>query len=221
MIQIYNVAKRYSGRQSALENITLKVGKGEFVYVTGPSGAGKSTLLKLLYAAERPSRGQILLNGRNISRIKGRAIPHMRRQLGIIFQDFKLLHRRTIFENVAFPLEVQGYARHQVSRRVYDTLKRVGLEHRLQNYPLELSGGEQQRITIARALVNNPPIVLADEPTGNLDSDTADAVLALLRQAHAYGTTVVVATHDENHLQQYPHRTLYLENGTMVADEAL
>jgi cell division transport system ATP-binding protein len=193
--------------------------KGEFVYLTGPSGAGKSTLLKLLYCAERPSRGQILIDGRNITRYGPGRIPHLRRNLGIVFQDFKLLLRRTIFENVSFPLEVQGHKRFEISKKVYNALKQVGLEHRLNHYPLQLSGGEQQRVAVARALVVDPTILLADEPTGNLDPDVTIDIMELFKGANARGTTVLMATHDRMLIDKFPRRVVTLDSGRLVKDD--
>ena len=218
MIQIYNVCKAYQKDSAALEDITLKIAKGEFVYLTGPSGAGKSTLLKLLYAAEKPNRGQILINGQNLTRMGIHRISLMRRRIGVVFQDFKLLNSRTLFENVAFPLEVQGKKRYEVSKKVYQALKLVGLEHKLQRHPLELSGGEQQRVAIARALVVDPLVLLADEPTGNLDPEATLAVMELLRGANARGSTVLLATHDRDMIQRFPRRVVSLESGRLVDD---
>ena len=219
MIQLFNVTKSYEREQCALTDITLQIGKGEFVYLTGPSGAGKSTLLKLICCAERPSRGQILMDGRNITNLGDRAIPYLRRNLGIVFQDFKLLTRRTVFENVAFPLEVQGRRRMEISKKVYQALKQVGLEHRLSHYPLQLSGGEQQRVAVARALVVDPLVLLADEPTGNLDPDVTLDIMELFKGANARGTTIIMATHDRGLIWQYPRRVLTLEAGRLSGDE--
>lgn len=219
MIQLYNVSKAYLRDQYALNDVTLKVEKGEFVYLTGPSGAGKSTLLKLLYCAERPSRGQILINGRNITRYGAARIPYLRRNLGVIFQDFKLLNRRTVYENVAFPLEVQGRKRFEISKKVYQTLKKVGLEHRLKQSPLQLSGGEQQRVAVARALVVDPLVLLADEPTGNLDPEVTLDIMELFKGANARGTTIVLATHDRNIIRQFPRRIVSLDAGRMTTDD--
>jgi len=218
MIQIYNVCKAYQKESSALDNITLKIPKGDFVYLTGPSGAGKSTLLKLLYCAEKPSRGQILINGQNITRIGSSHIPLLRRRIGIVFQDFKLLNTRTIYENVAFPLEVQGKKRYEVSKKVYQALQTVGLEHKLHRHPLELSGGEQQRVAIARAVVVEPLVLLADEPTGNLDPEVTLEVMELFKGANAKGTTVLLATHDRETLRRFPRRVIALERGRLVDD---
>jgi cell division transport system ATP-binding protein len=218
MIQIYNVCKAYWKDSSALDNITLKIPKGDFVYLTGPSGAGKSTLLKLLYGAEKPSRGQILIDGQNITRMGSARIPLLRRRLGIVFQDFKLLNTRTLFENVAFPLEVQGKKRFEISKKVYQALKTVGLEHKLHRHPLELSGGEQQRVAIARALVVEPLVLLADEPTGNLDPEVTLEVMELFKGANARGTTVLLATHDRETIRRFPRRVIALEKGRLVDD---
>jgi len=218
MIQLYNVCKSYSRDGSALEDINLKIPKGDFVYITGPSGAGKSTLLKLLYVAEKPSRGQILINGQNVTRMGPVKIPYLRRQIGIVFQDFKLISSRTIFENVAFPLEVRGRKRFEISKKVYQMLKNVGLEHKLAKHPLELSGGEQQRVAIARALVMEPLVLLADEPTGNLDPDATLEIMELFKGANARGTTVLIATHDREMIKRFPRRQICLEHGRLVDD---
>ena len=219
MIQLYNVCKAYQRDQYALKDVTLTVEKGEFVYLTGPSGAGKSTLLKLLYCAERPNRGQILVNGRNITRYGVSRIPYLRRNIGIIFQDFKLLNRRTVYENVAFPLEVQGRKRFEISKKVYQTLKNVGLEHRLNHQPLQLSGGEQQRVAVARALVVDPQVLLADEPTGNLDPEVTLDIMELFKGANARGTTIIMATHDRNLIRQFPRRVVSLDAGSLAMDD--
>ena len=219
MIQLFNISKAYQRDQYALHDVTLKVEKGEFVYLTGPSGAGKSTLLKLLYCAERPTRGQILVNGRNVTRYGPSRIPFLRRNLGIIFQDFKLLNRRTVYENVAFPLEVQGRKRFEISKKVYQTIKNVGLEHRLKHYPLQLSGGEQQRVAVARALVVDPLILLADEPTGNLDPEVTLDIMELFKGANARGTTIVMATHDRGLIRQFPRRIISLDSGALATDD--
>ncbi|MEJ2491938.1 MAG: cell division ATP-binding protein FtsE [Desulfuromonadales bacterium] len=219
MIQLYNVCKAYQREQYALKDITLKIDKGAFVYLTGPSGAGKSTLLKLLYCAERPTRGQILVNGRNITRYGAAKIPYLRRNIGIVFQDFKLLNRRTIFENVAFPLEVQGRKRFEISKKVYQMLKKVGLQHRLNHHPLQLSGGEQQRVAVARALVVDPQILLADEPTGNLDPEVTLDIMELFKGANARGTTVIMATHDRDLIRQFPRRVVALDAGHLSLDD--
>lgn len=218
MIQIYNLTKSYQKDTSALIDLTLRIPKGDFVYITGPSGAGKSTLLKLLYAAEKPSRGQILIDGKNLTRMTMKKVALVRRRLGIVFQDFKLINTRSIFENVAFPLEVQGKKRYEVSSKVYQALKHVGLEHKLKKFPLELSGGEQQRVAIARALVIDPQILIADEPTGNLDPEVTLEIMDLFKGANARGTTILLATHDRDMIRRFPRRTLALEQGRLVED---
>ncbi len=219
MIQLYNVTKKYGGDVAAVKDLTLQIGKGEFLYITGASGAGKTTLLRMLYAAEKPTRGQILIDRQNVSRIHSRQIPYLRRKIGVVFQDFKLLQSRTVYENVAFALEAQGKKRYEVSKKVYQAIKEVGLEHRLQRKPLELSGGEQQRIAIARALVVDPLILLADEPSGNLDQDVTFEIMDLFKRANARGTTVLLATHDHSLNQRFPRRVLTLDQGRLIGDQ--
>lgn len=220
MIQLYNVSKSYQKDIVALKDLTLQIGKGEFVYVTGASGAGKTTFLRMLYAAERPTRGQILIAGQNITRVGRHKIPFLRRKIGVVFQDYKLLNSRTVYENVAFALEAQGKKRYEVSKKVYQSLKEVGLEHRLQRTPLELSGGEQQRIAIARALVVDPLILLADEPSGNLDQNVALEIMELFKRANARGTTVLLATHDHSLYKRFPRRVITLADGRLTSDHS-
>ena len=183
------------------------------------AGAGKTSLLRLLFGAERPTSGQILVAGRNISRVRGSEIPRLRRQIGVIFQDFKLLSDRTVHDNVAIALEIAGASRRETRTRVWSTLKRLGLDHRMEHRPRALSGGEQQRVAIARALVTDPPLLLADEPTGNLDPELARDIMDIIADANARGTTVIVATHDPTLLGLYPHRRLDLSDGRLVTDE--
>src|SRR5512137_155447 len=220
MIQLFHVEKRYGNEAPALLDVSLEIRKGEFVFLTGPSGAGKSTLLKLIFCAEPPSAGQILVFGRNVARIRPSSVPYVRRSIGVVFQDFKLLEHRTLAENVAFPLEVRGMRPREVERRVTQALRGVGLEHRASRFPLSLSGGEQQRAAVARALVGDPALLLADEPTGNLDPDRTAEVLLLLEAANARGTTVVVATHDRAILSRHKKRVVALEGGRVVGDGA-
>ena len=207
----------YQKEANALEDINLKVEKGDFVLLTGPSGAGKSTLLKLITCQEQATRGQILVNGRNIAKIRQSSIPYLRRNTGIVFQDFKLLNKKTIMENVALPLEIIGKKKKEIKHKVWNILKMVGLQHKMGSFPLQLSGGEQQRVAIARALVNDPAILLADEPTGNLDPENAGYIMELIRKANAKGTTIMLATHDKELLQRYHYRIITLEKGKIVS----
>jgi cell division transport system ATP-binding protein len=218
MIQLFHVEKRYGNEAPALVDVTLEIRKGEFVFLTGPSGAGKSTLLRLIFCAEPPTSGQLLVFGRNVARIRASSIPYVRRSIGVVFQDFKLLENRTLAENVAFPLQVKGARPAEVARRVTQALRGVGLDHRAARFPLSLSGGEQQRAAVARALVGDPALLLADEPTGNLDAERTAEVLQLLEAANARGTTVVVATHDRSLLSRHKKRVVALESGRVVAD---
>ncbi len=220
MIQLFHVQKRYGAEAPALLDVSLEIRKGEFVFLTGPSGAGKSTLLRLVFCAEPPTAGQLLVFGRNVARIRASSIPFVRRSIGVVFQDFKLLEHRTLAENVAFPLQVKGVRPPEVERRVVQALRGVGLEHRADRFPLSLSGGEQQRAAVARALVGDPALLLADEPTGNLDADRTAEVLQLLEAANARGTTVVVATHDRSLLARHKKRVVALEGGRVVSDGA-
>jgi cell division transport system ATP-binding protein len=217
MIEMYHVYMAYQKEANALEDINLKVEKGDFVLLTGPSGAGKSTLLKLITCQEQATRGQILVNGRNIAKIRQSSIPYLRRNTGIVFQDFKLLNKKTIMENVALPLEIIGKKKKEIKHKVWNILKMVGLQHKMGSFPLQLSGGEQQRVAIARALVNDPAILLADEPTGNLDPENAGYIMELIRKANAKGTTIMLATHDKELLQRYHYRIITLEKGKIVS----
>ena len=218
MIQMFHVEKAYPGDPPTLQDINLRVEKGEFVFLTGPSGAGKSTLLKLVFAAELPTGGQVLVGGHNVGRMQASGIPYLRRNVGVVFQDFKLLPHRTVAQNVAFTLEVLGAPRREVEGKVERMLKRVGLQHKARSFPPRLSGGEQQRVVIARALVNEPTILLADEPTGNLDPALTVDIMDLLRDVNIRGTTVLVATHDHSLLERYRSRVLRLERGRLVYD---
>ncbi|MEE9591366.1 MAG: cell division ATP-binding protein FtsE, partial [Thermodesulfobacteriota bacterium] len=197
MIQMFHVYKNYEGSLTALSDVTLKVDRGEFIFITGPSGAGKTTLLKLIFGTETPTEGQIIVDGRNQSRIDSKHIAYLRKKMGFVFQDFKLLPKRTVYENVALALEVMGIPPKDVKKSVLRALSYVGLRHRANYKPLALSGGEQQRVAIARALVKEPTILLADEPTGNLDPDLAISIIDLFKDINIKGTTVVVATHDK------------------------
>ena len=216
MIETQNLSKMYHRGLYALRDLSLTVAKGEFVFLTGPSGAGKSTLLRLLLMQERPTEGEIIVNGHNLSSLSRREVQEYRRGIGFIFQDFKLIPTRTVLENITFVPEVLGVPAAQQRRRAFQVLKWVGLQHRMNAYPLDLSGGEQQRIAIARALVNDPVIVIADEPTGNLDPDLSLEVMNLLREVNAGGTTVLVATHDRELIRLVGRRTITLDQGRIV-----
>ncbi len=217
-VRTYHVSKSYIAGTYALHDVTLEVGKGEFVFLTGPSGAGKTTLLKLLFAAQKPSEGQILVLGRNIARLRESAIPPLRRRIGVVFQDFKLLNRRTVEENVCMALDVVGTPRREARARVFALLKQVGLQNRRFHHPMSLSGGEQQRLAIARALVNEPALLLADEPTGNLDPDLTLEIMDLIAGAATRGTTVIVATHDMSLVERYGKRVVHLEGGRIQSE---
>lgn len=217
-VRMYHVSKSYIPGQRAIEDVSLELSKGEFVFLTGQSGAGKTTLLELLFAAERPDDGQILVLGRNIARLRGTGVPSLRRRVGVVFQDFKLLPRRSVEDNVRIALDVVGTPRREARSRVFNVLRQVGLQHRRQHEPVALSGGEQQRVAIARALVTEPEILLADEPTGNLDPDLSLEIMELMLSAATRGTTVLVATHDISLVERYRRRTIRLDGGRLVED---
>lgn len=219
MIEMYGVSKVYPGGHVALENISVKISKGEFVFIVGPSGAGKSTFIKLLFREELPTKGQIFFNGKNIIRMRNREIPYLRRRIGIVFQDFRLLSDKTCYENIAFAMEVIEASPREIRKRVPQVLERVGLSHKANARPSELSGGEQQRISLARAIVNDPDVLVADEPTGNLDPDTSWDIMKLLDDINKRGTTVVVATHAREVVNAMRKRVLQLDKGRLVRDE--
>ncbi len=215
MIQFSNVCKRYPGGIDVLKNISFTIGEAEMVFLSGHSGAGKSTLLKLIAAIERPSSGSILVNDQNISLIKDGALPFLRRNFGLIFQDHKLLYDRSIFENVMLPLKICGFDHRESTKRVRAALDKVGLLNREKANPIALSGGEQQRLCIARAIVNRPSILLADEPTGNLDTEYSGEIMKIFRSFHQVGVTLLISTHDEGMLGQFNGRVLALKNGEL------
>jgi cell division transport system ATP-binding protein len=219
LIELYGVTKTYPSGQTALKDINLKISKGDFVFIVGPSGAGKSTLIKLLFREVLPTKGQIFFAGKNITRLRPREIPYLRRRIGIVFQDFRLLPEKTVYENVAFAMEVVEASARDIRKRVPQILDRVGLAHKANAKPSELSGGEQQRIAMARALVNNPDILIADEPTGNLDPDTSWEIMKQLDDINKSGTTVVVASHDRELIDSMKKRVIQLENGCLVRDD--
>lgn len=212
IIRLFHVHKRY-GAKHALAGITLEIDDNQWVFVTGPSGAGKSTLLKLLYLGEPLSEGQILVDGANISRIKNSQVPCLRRKFGIIFQDFKLIPTRTVFENVALVLEATGRNRSYIRKKVGSVLRQAGMENKMDVYPPSLSGGEQQRVAVARAIAGDPRIILADEPTGSLDPESAQIIMNLLRAYHSRGATVIIATHDRKLMENAKERIIKLKNG--------
>ena len=216
MIEAHHLSKAYGRGVHALRDLSLRVDKGEFIFLTGPSGAGKSTLLRLLLRQEVPSQGELVVGGRNLASLTPRQVQAYRRSLGFVFQDFKLLQPKTVLENVAFVPRVLGMPLAQQQRRTFQVLKWVGLQHRMGAYPMELSGGEQQRIAIARALVNDPAIILADEPTGNLDPDLSLEIMNLFREINARGTTVVVATHDRELIRRVGRKAVTLDHGQIV-----
>jgi cell division transport system ATP-binding protein len=216
MISLSHVSKRYPGGREALRDISFTIEAGELVFITGRSGAGKTTLLKLLAAIERPSAGSIIVNGQNVGALKPRAVPFLRRRFGLVFQDHKLLFGRTAFENVALPLEIAGYGAKDTARRVRAALDKVGLLKLEKALPITLSGGEQQRLCIARAIVHRPAILLADEPTGNLDADYAADIGELFRSFNQVGVTVVVATHDQTLLERLAPRAIVLRDGGLA-----
>ncbi|GED23466.1 cell division ATP-binding protein FtsE [Halomonas halmophila] len=219
MITFEHVGKRYGGRFEALAHLNFRVERGEMAFLTGHSGAGKSSLLRLIMRLERPSRGRILVAGHDIDQLHSTQVPFYRRQIGVVFQDHQLLFDRSIYHNVALPLEIQGMEPREASRRVRAALDKVGLLHREKALPVELSGGEQQRVGIARAVVNKPALLLADEPTGNLDPQLSADIMSLFEDFNRIGTTVMVASHDLALIARLRHRTLRLHDGRLVGDE--
>jgi cell division transport system ATP-binding protein len=218
LIQFYNVSKIYPNGVKALDDISLKIDRGEFIFLMGASGAGKSSFVKLLFREELPSRGQIFMNSRSIVRMKRSEIPKMRRNIGVVFQDFKLLENKTVAENVAFAMEVVGAPLRSIQKRVPQVIKQVGLEGYEHTFPGQLSGGEQQRVGIARALANEPLMLIADEPTGNLDMDTSLEIMELLYDINRKGTTVIMATHAQQLVKSAHKRVVMLEKGKIVSD---
>lgn len=220
MISFIQACKRYPGGHDALLNVNFELAQSEMAFLTGHSGAGKSTLLKLIALIERTSRGQVIINGENTAKVKRRRIPHFRRNIGIIFQDHQLLFDRTVFDNVALPLIIAGLAPREIARRTRAALDKVGLLNKEKSYPITLSGGEQQRVGIARAVVNKPPLLLADEPTGNLDPELSWEIMQIFEQFRQVGVTVLIASHDLAMIERLGHRMLVLKQGQLVADSA-
>ena len=221
MVRLHRVGKQYSDSRYALRDVSFELERGEFAYVTGINGAGKTTLLKLLFAMERASSGSIVVNSRDISEIPKSRIPQYRREVGFVFQDFKLLPDLNVYDNVALPLEVRHMSSTDVEHRVRGVLSLVGLDDRKLDFPQTLSGGEQQRVAIARSIVGKPSLLLGDEPTGNLDNRTAREIMTLFKEIHSMGTTVLIATHDENLMDEFPSRVIELEHGAMINDRHL
>ncbi|MFK5913302.1 MAG: cell division ATP-binding protein FtsE [Woeseiaceae bacterium] len=220
MIRFINACKRYSSGFDALQNVTFHMEPGEMAFLTGHSGAGKSSLLKLIALLERSSRGQVIVNSQNLTKVPRRRIPYFRRNIGIIFQDHQLLFDRTVYDNVALPLIIAGFSHKEIGKRVRASLDKVGLLNKEKKYPITLSGGEQQRVGIARAVVNKPPLILADEPTGNLDPQLSAEIMGLFQDFSDVGVTVLVATHDIALIEKLPYRTLTLANGKLINDTA-
>lgn len=218
LIRVDNVQKTYKNGVVALYDFNLSIQKGEFVFVIGASGSGKSTLIKMLYREERPDKGSIFIGGINVARLKNRKVYILRRKLGVVFQDFKLLPKLTVFENVAFAMEVFGYEKSVIQRRVLEVLDLVGLKNKVRQYPDQLSGGEQQRVVIARAIVNNPKLLICDEPTGNLDPDTSMEIMKVLKNINNLGTTVIMATHDREIVRKMNERVILIESGRLKKD---
>lgn len=221
MIELYHIWKQYQKPDWALSDITIHVEKGDFYSITGPSGSGKTTLLKIIFRELFPTRGQIIIDGRNILRIPDHKIYKLRRTMGIVFQDFRLLFHKRVFDNVSVVLQVVGIPRKDIRRRVFNALRMVSLHHKMWEYPSRLSYGEQQRVAIARAVVNNPKIILADEPTGNLDTELAFEIMALFKEINKQGTTVIIGTHDRELIRHFGNKILFLYKGKLIRKETL
>ena len=219
MIEMMNVTKKYNKGITAINNLSIQIKDGEFVYVVGPSGAGKSTFIKMMYREEKVTKGRIRVGKYDLMKIRDRQIPFLRRYVGVVFQDFKLLQHKTVYENVAYAMEVIEKTPREIKRRVEDVLELVNLKHRMNNFPNELSGGEQQRVAIARAIVNTPGILIADEPTGNLDPETSMEIMDILERINEQGTTIVMATHNSQIVNEKKHRVIAIENGQIVRDQ--
>lgn len=218
MIELKGVTKIYDHNVVALDNVDLKIDKGEFVFLAGPSGSGKSTFLKLLLKEEVPSEGEIFVNGENLNEMKERKVPYLRRKIGCVFQDFRLLYDKTVYENIVLALRVIDASKEEIKSSVSSVLAQVGLSGKEDHYPNELSGGEQQRVGLARAIVTKPLLVIADEPTGNLDDETANGIMKLLFEINANGTTVIMVTHDKRIIERSGKRAIFLEEGKIVTD---
>lgn len=218
MIEFKNVSKVYNNGTEALRNLSLSIAKGEFVFIVGSSGAGKSTFLKLIMREEVPNSGEIVVNGRKLSTVRKRDVPYLRRTMGIVFQDFRLIDKMTVYDNVAFAMHIVGASDREIRKRVPYVLGLVGLEKKMDNHPAELSGGEQQRVGLARALVNNPGMIIADEPTGNVDPAMSYEIVELLTEINRRGTTVLMVTHEHDLVKRFPRRVIEIQGGTVVGD---
>ena len=219
LIEMNGVTKKYHRSTTALRDITVSVNPGEFVYIVGPSGAGKSSFIKLLYREEKVSAGTLKVGEFNLTKLKKRDVPILRRSIGVVFQDYKLLPKKTVFENVAYAMQVIGEKPREIKKRVPEVLDLVGLKHKMRSFPAQLSGGEQQRVAIARAIVNNPKVLIADEPTGNLDPEISWEIMQLLERINLQGTTVLMATHNKQIVDNLRHRVIAIEDGRIVRDE--
>ena len=218
LIRVADVQKTYPTGTVALYDFNVSISKGEFVFVIGASGSGKSTFIKMLYREKKPDKGSIIIGGINVAKLKNRKVYILRRKIGVVFQDFKLLPKLTVFENVAFAMEVFGYDKRKIQKRVMEVLDLVGLKHKVRQYPNQLSGGEQQRVVIARAIVNNPKLLICDEPTGNLDPDTSMGIMKVLEDINKLGTTIIMATHDRDIVNRMNKRVICLEEGRLKQD---
>ena len=218
MIEFKNVSKVYNNGTEALRNLSLSIAKGEFVFIVGSSGAGKSTFLKLIMREEVPNSGEIVVNGRKLSTVRKRDVPYLRRTMGIVFQDFRLIDKMTVYDNVAFAMHIVGASDREIRKRVPYVLGLVGLEKKMDNHPAELSGGEQQRVGLDRALVNNPSMIIADEPTGNVDPAMSYEIVELLTEINRRGTTVLMVTHEHDLVKRFPRRVIEIQGGTVVGD---
>ncbi len=219
MIEMQDVMKKYSNGTTAIRNLSVSINQGEFVYVVGPSGAGKSTFIKLMYREEKPTKGMLSVAGYELTKIKRSDVPLLRREIGVVFQDYKLLPKKTVYENVAYAMQVIDRKPREIKKRVMEVLDLVGLKHKVRVFPSELSGGEQQRVSIARAIVNTPKVLIADEPTGNLDPENSWEIMKLLERINGQGTTIVMATHNSTIVNTIRHRVIAIENGRIIRDQ--
>lgn len=220
LIRLRNVTKRYKNGVTAIYDMNLKIRKGEFVFVIGSTGCGKSTFIKMLYREEKPTSGQVLVGGLDVGKLRNSKVYKLRRKLGVVFQDFKLLNKKTVYENVAFALEIFGVPKDEIHSKVLKVLELVGLKHKAKNYPTELSGGEQQRVAIARAIVNGPKLLICDEPTGNLDEVTSMEIMSVLEEISKMGTTIIMVTHDTEIVNKMKKRVIVLDSGRILKDYA-